>query len=214
MSEQMNTALGLLSQIGAVLTNDHLVYTSGRHGSAYLNKDAIYPHTAITSRLCAGIAAWFSPHDVDAVIAPAVGGVILSQWTAHHLSATRDQEVLGLYADKVGEEFVIKRGYDRYIPGKNILVVEDVLTTGGSVRKVIDGVRELGGTVVGVGALCNRGAVTPTDLGDVPELFASVTVDFESWEAEECPLCKKGMPVNTSVGKGLEFLAARAGSSR
>ena len=203
-------ALDLMRQVGAVLTNDHLVYTSGRHGSAYLNKDAIYPHTAATSALCAGIAAHFADRGVDAVIAPAVGGVILSQWTAHHLGAAGGQEVLGLYADKVGDDFVIRRGYDRHLPGRTVLVVEDVLTTGGSVRKVVDAVRALGGDVAGAGVLCNRGGVSADDLG-VPEIHALVTVDFASWAEADCPLCATGVPVNTAVGKGADFLARSAG---
>jgi orotate phosphoribosyltransferase len=206
---KQDEALDLMQQVGAVITNDHLVYTSGRHGSAYLNKDAIYPHTSVTARLCAGIADHFGDHDVDAVIAPAVGGVILSQWTAHQLSVVSSREVLGLYADKIDNEFVVKRGYDQHIPGRNILVVEDVLTTGGSVKKVIEAVRGLGGNVVGVGVLCNRGGVTPTDLGDVPEIHALVTVDFASWAETDCPLCAARTPINTSVGKGAEFLAHR-----
>ncbi len=109
---------GILGESKAIITDSHVVYTSGKHGSAYINKDAIYPHTIYTSRLCRMLAGQFVDDGVDVVIAPAVGGVILSQWTAHHLDG------LGVYADKSGDGFVIKRGYDKLIIGKRVLVVE------------------------------------------------------------------------------------------
>src|SRR3989344_899761 len=114
--------LQVLYEVGAVITNSHIVYTSGRHGTAYVNKDAVYPHTRITSALCLAIAEEFADRSVEAVIAPAVGGVILSQWTAHHLSEITRIEVFGVYAEKEGGIFVIKRGYDKLVTGRNVLV--------------------------------------------------------------------------------------------
>jgi len=203
--------LGLLDKIGAVITDSHVVYTSGRHGSAYVNKDAVYPHTGATSDLCRLIAERFKGRGIETVIAPAVGGVILSQWTAHHLTALEGREVLGIYAEKTedGQGFVIKRGYDKLVSGHDVLIVEDVLTTGGSVKRVVEAARALGGRVAGVGALCNRGGVTPGDLGQVPELFALVNVSLDSWDASSCPLCARKVPINTQVGKGREFLSGK-----
>ena len=199
--------LQVLYEVGAVITNSHIVYTPGRHGTAYVNKDAVYPHTRITSALCLAIAEEFADRSVEAVIAPAVGGVILSQWTAHHLSEITKIEVLGVYAEKEGGIFVIKRGYDKLVTGRNVLVVEDVLTTGGSAKKVIEATRALGGNVVGLGVLCNRGGIMPQDVANPPDLFALVDVKLDSWAEEECPLCAEGVPINTEVGKGREFLA-------
>jgi orotate phosphoribosyltransferase len=102
---------------------------------------------------------------------------------------------------------MIKRGYDKFLPGRKVLIVEDVLTTGGSVRKVIELAKNLKAHVAGVGALCNRGGITQESL-QVPLFFPLLTVDLASWSAEECPLCKKGVPINTQVGKGKEFLAS------
>jgi|GEM_PF-7493 len=199
----------LLRRYGAIVTGTHVVLTSGRHGSEYVNKDAIYPHTEAISELCREIAKRFADKGVEAVIAPAVGGLIMAQWTAHHLSHLTGREVLGLYADKEGKEFVIKRGYDKLVRGKKVLVVEDILTTGGSVKKVIEATREAGGNVVGLGALCNRGGVTSEDVGGVSELFALVNLQLETWEEADCPLCARGVPINTDVGKGREFLEAK-----
>lgn len=198
--------LEILGDVGAVIADSHLVYTSGKHGSAYVNKDAVYPHTNKTSVLCRMIANEFTHDDVQVVIAPAVGGVILSQWTTHHLSLF-GLKVFGVYADKVDDGFAIKRGYDKLVSGKRTLVVEDVLTTGGSVKKVIEAVRACGGNVVGVGAICNRGGITAQDL-DVPKFVALMDVKLQAWDEADCPLCKEGVPINTDVGKGREFVRA------
>lgn len=200
--------LSKLTQVGAVITNSHLVYTSGKHGSMYVNKDALYPHTNETSALCRVIAQQFLNDQVDVVIAPALGGIILSQWTAHHLSELTGREILGLYAEKIEgtKDFVIKRGYDKLLQGKRVLILEDVLTTGGSVKKVIELVRSMGGEVIGVGVLCNRGGILPRDIGNVPKLFALTSIALDMWDPQDCPLCMQGVPINTNVGKGREFL--------
>ncbi|OHA73643.1 MAG: phosphoribosyltransferase [Candidatus Wildermuthbacteria bacterium RIFCSPLOWO2_01_FULL_48_35] len=205
---QEQEVLQILGKVGAVITNSHIVYASGKHGEAYVNKDAVYPHTKETSRLCRAIAEQFADDGVETVVAPAIGGVILSQWTAYHLSEITEREVFGVYAEKAegGDAFVIKRGYDKVVAGKNVLVVEDVLTTGGSAKKVVEAVRALGGKVVGLGALCNRGRVMPQDVADPPKMFALVNVTLDAWDEADCPMCKQGITINTDVGKGREYL--------
>ena len=209
MSMNEPEVLSVLGKVGAVITNSHVVYTSGMHGKVYVNKDAVYPHTAETSRLCRAIAERFADDNVQVVVAPAIGGVILSQWVAYHLSEITGREVLGVYAEKSasGDAFVIKRGYDKLIVGKNVLVVEDILTTGGSAKKVIEATRAIGGNVVGLGVLCNRGGITPEDVANVPKLTALVNMKLDAWDEAACPLCEQNVPVNTDVGKGREFLA-------
>ncbi len=209
MDEQ--EVLQVLGKVGALITNSHFIYTSGKHGTAYVNKDAVYPHTKETSELCRAIAEGFAEDGVEVVIAPAIGGVILSQWTAHHLSKITGREVFGVYAEKAesGDSFVIKRGYDKIVAGRNVLVVEDVLTTGGSAKKVVEATRALGGNIVGLGVLCNRGGITPQDVADPPKLFALVNVKLDAWAPADCPLCAKNVPISTDVGKGREYLARK-----
>ena len=203
---KQNEALAIFEKADAIILEDHIIYTSGKHGSAYINKDAVYPHTAEISKLCGSFAKHFADKKIDVVIAPALGGIILSQWTAHHLSLLTGQEVLSAYSEKNDSgDFVIKRGYDKLIRKKRILVVEDILTTGGSVKKVVEQVRLNEGDIVGVAALCNRGQVQKETFGDIPELYSLLEVEFDTYEAEKCPLCEKGIPVNTSVGKGKNF---------
>ena len=208
MSEE--EILNVFRQVGAIVTDSHIVYTSGKHGALYINKDALYPHTAGTSRVCRAIAQRFIDENVQVVMAPAIGGIVLSQWVAQHLSEINGYEVLAVYAEKTADGgFVIKRGYDKLIMGKNVLVVEDTLTTGGSVKKVIEATRIAGGNVVGLGVLCNRGGITMNDVGDVPKLTALITVNPDVWDEEACPLCQQNAPINVDVGKGREFLAQR-----
>jgi orotate phosphoribosyltransferase len=102
--------------------------------------------------------------------------------------------------------FVIKRGYDEAIKGKNILVVEDILTTGGSAKRVVELVRSMGGNVVGLAALVNRGKVSSLDVGSPSKFFTLVNLKIESWTEEDCLFCKEGKPVNTELGKGKEYL--------
>ena len=193
----------ILAETGAVITDSHVVYTSGRHGTAYVNKDAVYPHPEHVSTLCRMLADAAAADRPEVVCGPAFGGIILSQWTAHHLGA------LAVYAEKLpGGGLALRRGYDRVVAGRRVLVVEDIVTTGGSVRQTVAAVRAAGGQVTMVTALCNRGGVTAADLG-IPAFSALVTLSLDSWEAASCPLCRDGVTVNTDVGKGREFLASR-----
>ncbi|MFC1632823.1 phosphoribosyltransferase family protein [Patescibacteria group bacterium] len=208
----------------AIIPKDHFVYKSGKHGPAYVNKDAIYPDTNNVARLCGEIAVRTHDLAVDVVVAPAIGGVILSQWTAQQLYTIYNRpvfkvepdffdvkHVFSVYAEKdpANEDvMVIKRGYNKFLPGKNVLVVEDILNTGGSAAKTVQAVRDCSGKVVAVAALCNRGGVTAEDLGGDLKLFSLMDVQMDMYEADECPLCKEGVPINAELGHGREFLAA------
>lgn len=209
----MNTAeevRHILEQVGAFVEG-HIVLTSGRHTSAYVDKRKLYPHEKETLFVCNLIAGEFMDHDIEAVIAPAEGARILSHYVAWHLSILDSREIPGLCAEKgihPGTFFIVPKDIS-FIERKRVLVVEDVTTTGGSVRKVVELVRAHGGNVSGVGVLCNRGGVTEYDVGDVPRLFALTHIPMESYEEAECPLCTQGIPINTDVGKGREYLTSR-----
>lgn len=213
MSE--NQVSAILERVGAIITDSHLVYTSGRHGSSYVNKDALYPHIQETSFVCAQIAAGFAGAGVEVVAGPTIGGVIMAQWVAYHLEQLGGDPVLAVYAEEessgADRRRVFRRGYGELLQGRRVLIVEDILTTGISARLVVDAVRESGGEPLGVGALCNRGGVTDETLA-VPQLLALVAVPLQSFAAEECPLCRAGIPVETRVGKGAAFLAGNQGA--
>lgn len=200
--------LDLLERVGAFRAG-HFVFTSGRHGDKYINKDAIYPYSRETSALCKAFAQHFKDERAEVVVGPAIGAAILSQWTAYHLTEMNGRDVLSVYADKDGAGgFVLRRGYDRLVRGKRVLVVEDLMTTGGSVHKVIDVVRAAGGEIVGVGAICNRGGVKADDIGSPPRLVSLVNVQLDSWDEGACSLCERKIPVNTDIGHGKAFVAS------
>ena len=202
----------LLADAGALVTNSHIVYTSGRHGSAYINKDALYVHTEATSRVGELMAAAYDADSVDAVAGPTIGGVVLSQWVAYHLTRRRKSgETLAVYAEEEGAERnrLFKRGYDSHVRGKNVVIVEDVVTTGGSVAKVVEAVKALDGNILGASILCNRGGIGEEAIGGV-KLNALTAVSLDSYPEDDCPLCRDGVAINTKVGKGKAFLAARS----
>jgi len=201
----------IVADVGAIITDSHFVYSSGRHSSVYINKDALYLHTKVISSLCQMMAAPYNADRIDVVVGPVLGGIVLSQWVAHHLNGNRSSgETLAVYAEKEGEgsdrKFFFYRDYDKYISGKNVLVVEDVLTTGGSARQVIQLVRMHGGNVVGLSALCNRGRVQTEDVDNVP-IHTLIKVTLETFSETQCPFCRQQIPINTDLGKGRVFLA-------
>jgi len=212
IADEINSAESelIFKKTNAYISGKHIVYTSGKHGSEYLNKDEIYTDTEATDELCQYLAEHFKNRKVETVIAPVQGGIKLSHGVALHLTRMTGQKVLSVYADKEGDNLVIKRGYGKYITGKRVLVVDDVFTTGGSVSKTIKAVRDLKGEIIGVGGLCNRGGVKAEDLGEgIQGFFTLVNVQMVAFEEEECPFCKDGIPVYTEVGKGKDYLAKK-----
>lgn len=205
-----NGILDILRKTNAVVTDSHIVYTSGKHGSIYINKDAIYPHTEFASMVGKMFAEKFKNKAVDVVAAPALGGIILSQWTAYHLSKLKKKKILGIYTEKdENKNQIFTRGYDKFVKNKKVLVIEDLTTTGGSVKKVINSVKKAGGKVVGVGVMINR---NPKEVNSkfLRSPFVSLDVlKAEAFDENKCPLCKLDVPINTSVGHGKKYLESK-----
>lgn len=196
-------ALRQLEERNAVLIGGHFVYTSGRHGSAYINLDLILPDVTHAARLCSELAAPFRGQ-VDVVAAPATGAIVLAVLTALAMS-DNGKDVAAVWADKRAGEFVVERvGFAERLRGRDVLVVDDLITTGGSLMKVCREVMLLGGNVIGVSAVCNRGRITAADVG-VPRLESLAQVDFESFESTNCPLCVAGSPLVENIGHGQRF---------
>lgn len=199
----MADVISILKKVGAVITDDHFVYTSGKHGSVYVNKDAVYTHVGEVSKIGKMFAEKYKSKAVDVVAAPALGGIILSQWTAHHLSKLKGKEVLSVYTEKTPDkDQVFTRGYDKLVKNKKVLVIEDLTTTGGSVKKVVKSVKKAGGKVVGVAVMVNRNPkeVNSKFMG-VPFTALGI-LKAEAVEEKNCDLCKKNVPINITVGHG------------
>lgn len=205
-----NKALDLLKKTGAILPNDHFVGTSGLHFDTYINKDALYPHTKETSEMGMLFAEKNKDLDIDVVAAPAIGGIILSTWTAYHLSKLKNKEILGIYTEKdANKDQVFTRGYDKYVKDKNILIVEDLTTTGGSVKKVVNTVENAGGKILQVCVMVNKDPerVSSEMMGAPFSSLAELRVT--TYTAQDCPLCKQNIPINILVGHGKKFLESK-----
>lgn len=202
-----NTVVQILKKVGAIITHDHLVLVSGRHTASYINPDKILPHTEINSQLGKLFAKKFRNIDIDIVIGPAYGGIIFSQWVAYHLSKIKKKEIIGIFTEKTPEKHqIFERGFDKLVVGKKVLVMEDITATGSSVKKVIETVEKVGGIIKAVGVLVNRDPVLVNSNTIGAPFYALAEFIIESYEAKDCPLCKKKIPVNPHIGHGRQFL--------
>jgi orotate phosphoribosyltransferase len=174
-----NEIIEVMERRGAVLRG-HFVLSSGRHSDLFVQKFRVLEEPRLAQRFGESIAAQFD-NDFDVVASPAVGAVVLG------FAAALASETRFVFAERSGEDLEFRRGF-HIDPHEKVLVVEDVITTGGSAKEVVDLVKKAGGDVVGVGALIDRGdPVRPPDLGTT--LKALIRLDVESWAPEECPLC-------------------------
>jgi orotate phosphoribosyltransferase len=189
------TTLKVLRRIGAILKG-HYRGTSGRHFDEYFKSEILFTTPELVASLCLPLARHFAKYPVQGVISPALGGIVLSQWTTFQLNVlnVNKGKVKALYAEKSGEDFIFEPEYVQFINGFNLLAIDDTITTAGSLKKVIAAATRLGGNVIGAGTLLNRGGIKSVDLG-VAEFFSLVNIDLPSWIPEECPLCKEGVPV-------------------
>ena len=168
-----------------VLQEGHFLLTSGRHSDKYLQCAKIFQYTKYSEELCRALAEKFAGKGVELVIGPAIGAIQMSYEVSRHLG------VKNIFAERENGKMTLRRNFT-IEPGQKVLVVEDVVTTGGSVREVIDIVREHGGEVVGLGVVVDRTG-GKIDFG-VP-LESVISMEGVSYEADECPLCKKGLPL-------------------
>lgn len=202
-----NDVLEILKKTNTINDNSHFVYTSGKHARSYINKNALYPHTKYTSRIARIIADKYKYTPVHIVVGPSLGGIILSQWTAHHLSILQQTDILSIYTEKTPDnDQILTRGFDKLVKGKKVLVVEDIVTTGGSVQKVINSITKAGGAVVAVCSIVNKDPrnIDPAFIG-APYTYLT-TYDTEVYDEKDCPLCRQHTPINTTLGHGRQYL--------
>ncbi len=182
----LSVTIGFEEQLLArgALLRGHFQLASGRHADTYIEKFRILQWPDLTSDLCRQIADHFRGK-TNLVAGPTTGGIILSFETAKHLGLR--SIIAERRDDGEGREF--KRGFE-VGPGDRVLVVDDILTTGGSVRDVVDAVRSRGAEVAGVGMLVDRSA---GKIAFGVPFFACLTVNIASWAPAECDLCRQGV---------------------
>lgn len=206
IGEMMNYVRGLrvrrIFEENGVVREGHFKLRSGAHSDVYFDKAQIWPNAEATKEICSMFAGSFRGSGVEVVIGPETGGAKLSQGTSRILSDISGREIQGLSAQKDGEGgFVLSDQTKEAVRGKKVLVLEDNISTGNSVRQVIDAVRGSGGEITGVGILCNRGKVTPEKIG-VDRMDVLIEVNADEWSSDECPSCKAGISVDAAVGAG------------
>ena len=178
-----NSTLETFREAGAYL-NGHFRLTSGLHSSEYLQSALVLQHPILAERLGRNLAESMPKGQV--VASPALGGLIIG----HEVARAMGARFIFTERDPAGK-MVLRRGFS-LDPQETVVVVEDVVTTGGSTREVIELVQAAGSKVVGIGSIIDRSG-GKVDLG-VPRV-ALVTLNAVAWTPEECPLCKQGLPV-------------------
>ncbi|MEG0771321.1 MAG: orotate phosphoribosyltransferase [Clostridia bacterium] len=173
----------ILEEAG-VLLQGHFLLTSGRHSNKYMQCAKIFQNSKYSKELCKDLAEKFKEDNIDIVVGPALGAIQMAYEVSSQL------EVPNFFAEREDGKMTLRRGFSLE-KGQRVLIVEDVVTTGGSVFEVIDLVKAEGAVVAGVGVIVDRSA-GKIDFG-VP--FKAVTsMSIESYTKEECPLCKEGLP--------------------
>jgi len=167
------------------LREGHFILASGRHSPLYLEKFQVLQHPVDTERLCAAIASWVRLLNADTVAGPTTGGIILAHEVARQLG------LRAIYAERLangtGREF--RRGF-ALRSGERVVVVDDIMTTGGSVQETIDAVRSAGGEVVGAAVLVDRSGGEAHLDAPIQALWR---LDIPNYAPAECPLCAKGI---------------------
>lgn len=173
----------MLEETSAVL-HGHFLLTSGLHSPMYVEKFNVLQHPLYTERLCKEIARRYENDKVELVVGPMTGGILLAHEVGKALG-TR-----AIFTERVDGKMTLRRGFQ--IPvGTRVLVVEDIVTTGGSVKEVMEVVKECGGILIGVGLLVDRSG-GKVNFGIRTEALLHLNV--ETFDPAQCPLCAKGVP--------------------
>lgn len=173
------------------LLEGHFELSSGLHSPRYVQCARVLQYPEFASILCQQLSKKFRHLGISAVIGPALGAVVVAQEMARALN------VRAIFSERKEGKMQLRRGFE-IAPGEKVLAVEDVITTGGSLKEVLDLVQEIGGDVVSVGALVDR-SQGKVDFGVPMETL--VQVEVQAYESKECPLCQKNVPIDKPGSK-------------
>ena len=176
--------LAILEKTG-LLKEGHFLLTSGLHSSQYMQCAQLLQYPEYAEVVCQALAEPFQGRGIEVVVGPALGGVIVAYETSRALKAKN------IHAERENGKMTFRRGF-ALVPGQKVLIVEDVVTTGGSVKEVMNLVRQAGAELVGVAAIVDR-SQGRADFG-VP-FHALLKRDIPTYSPEDCPLCRQGIPV-------------------
>jgi orotate phosphoribosyltransferase len=179
-------------EVTGAIRQGHFQLTSGRHSPTYMQCALVLQYPRFAEMLGKALAALFSDARIDAVVSPAMGGVVIGQEVARALPATEetvDRGVPALFVERDASGIMTMRRGFGLKPDQHVLVVEDVWTTGGSTQEAIQVVEQAGGRVVAAGALIDRSG---GKIEFPVESNALIELPIESYDAEDCPLCRQG----------------------
>lgn len=191
----------------------HFISTVGLHLDTYVNKDRLFTDPEVVNIIAQGFARLAAHTKAEVVVGPAIGGAILAQRTAEYLRKSHRRKMLSVFTQK-DEKGVqqLKRGYDKDVAGKDVIAVEDILTTGTSLRELVAAVVRAGGNVVGVYAIVNRDPEKVTSDSIGAPLDTLVQMKLNSYEEGEVPPELMKVPIRTDVGHGAAYLAGKKSS--
>ena len=181
---KLDEILQIFEKTNALLKG-HFKLSSGLHSAQYLQCALVLQHPEYAKKLCSELADRFKSEKPSVVVAPALGGVLVSYEVASALGCR------SIFTEREDGKMTIKRGFDIKTSDR-VLVVEDVITTGGSTKEVIDTAKQKGARIIGVGAIIDR-SCEKIDFGVKFECLAKL--DIKTFKPEDCPLCKKAIPV-------------------
>lgn len=167
----------------------HFQLTNGQHTDTFLQCAHLVQNPAQTQQVCTDLAALCKNSGADVVVGPALGGMIFGYEVSRLLGLSF------LYTERKDKAMTMRRGFS-LAPNTKVLIVEDMVTTGGSVREIIQVVKALGGEVVMVAALADRSGGT-IDFG-IPFVHL-ISYEVEKWSPDQCPLCKKEIPLEKPI---------------
>ena len=197
----------ILESSGTLFENEHFVYVSGDHGSGWVAKDLINLRPELACELERLLAVEIQNQGIkpDLISGPAIGGVIGAHYTALAFGSRSvlAERVIDAEGKTLG--FEVKRGYDEILKDQSVLIVDDIVNTGFSVRLTYDAVMRAGARPLGIAAYVNRGNVNAQQLGVNSFIFPD-QVFLPAWPAEGCPLCKSGAPIYVGYAHRAEFV--------
>jgi orotate phosphoribosyltransferase len=178
-----NDVLTIFKKTNALLEG-HFVLTSGLHSPEYFQCAKVLQFPVYSETLCAEIGSKFTNDNIQTVIAPAVGGILVGYEVARQLGAR------SIFAERENSKMALRRGF-RIYEGDRVVICEDVTTTGGSVMEIVELVRVANATLVGIGCLVDRsgGAFKPET-----RFVSCLQMNMVTFKPESCPLCKEGSP--------------------
>ncbi len=192
---QEKEVIEIFEKAGALLTG-HFLLTSGKHSEKYLEKFAVLQRPGYTEKLCGEIAKVFRNDKIDVVIGAAVGGIILAYETARQLKCR------GIFMEREEGKLKLRRGFS-VNENEKVLIVEDIVTTGGSVQEIINELKtNYKCEIAGIGFLINRsGKEVDFKAG---KTFYLAKMEIETYEPSDCPLCKRDIPLIKRGSKNLK----------